>query len=245
MSKGSIFLALVTAALGFAAGFFLANSFNRSELDNLRVEAEKYKTTAANTEKAKTEMTLSDEEIKEKIAQADANPEYLAFQRDLGSALYSYASMKQEPKLLHDAARLLERAVKLAPTDTNLKITLGNVYLNIGYAEKNSESLSKARVLYETVLKSDPSNAGILTDIGSTYLYDSPSDPDKAMTFIKRSLDLNPNDERTLYFAVQTAWKAGKTDEAGNYLQQLRSFHPSSRSINELTTMMTQSPTAK
>lgn len=240
MGKSSIYISLATALLGFAAGFFLANAFNRSELEGLRAETEKYKTAVENTEKAKTEMTLTDEEIREKIAQADANPNYLAFQRDLGSALYSYASMKQDPKLLHDSARLLMRAVKLAPDDINLKRTLGNVYSNIGYFEKDKAAFKNARDLYETILKTEPANANILTDLGTTYLFDEPADVENALSFINRSLEIAPNDERTLHFAVQASLKAGKNDDAGQFFEKLKVAHPQSRSIQELTSLMTQ-----
>lgn len=240
MGKSSIYLAVVTALLGFAAGFFLANMFNRSELDNLKVEAEKYKTAVNDTEKSKTDMTLTEDEIKEKIAQADANPDYLAFQRDLGTALYSYASMKQEPKLLQDSSRLLERAVKLSPGDNGLKRTLGNVYFNIGYFEKDKPSIERSRRLYEEILKTEPTNAGVLTDLSATYIYEEPADLDKALSYIKRSLDVDQKDERTLHFAVQASWRSGKTDDAGKYFEQLKAAHPGSRSITELTTLMTQ-----
>ena len=95
---------ILTAALlgllaGLVAGFTIANSINRSEINSLRGQAETGKKPAANSTASADGFSISDDELKAKIAEADANPENIGYQKNLGSALYRYATMKNNPDI--------------------------------------------------------------------------------------------------------------------------------------------------
>src|SRR4028119_463862 len=101
--NGKVFwLSIVAVTVSFAGGFLLANALNRSELNNLRAENERLKTSQNNSNQNQSGLALGDEEIREKIAEADLNPDNLAFQKNLGMALYRYAAMKQDAELLSE-----------------------------------------------------------------------------------------------------------------------------------------------
>src|SRR5205809_578982 len=81
---------------GIIGGFLLANSLNRTEMNSLRAQLDESKTSRSTDPKNSDESTLSGDEIKTKIAEADKNPGNLSFQKDLGIALYRYSAMKQD-----------------------------------------------------------------------------------------------------------------------------------------------------
>src|SRR4029079_7426476 len=115
MPKRVVWLSLAAVILSFVGGFFLANSMNRKELESLRAENERRK--ASPESAADGSPDLSNDEIRAKIAEADRNPSNLAFQKNLGLALYRYATLKKDADLLAESARLLERAAALDPKD--------------------------------------------------------------------------------------------------------------------------------
>ena len=87
-------------------GTLLANSINRREMNNLRGENERLRVDNSNS----SGNELSNDEIDAKIAEADKDPNNLQYQKNLGTALYQYATMKQDAELLQKSIRLLERA---------------------------------------------------------------------------------------------------------------------------------------
>jgi len=95
-----------------AGGFWLANSLNRSAMNAADPQKAAAPSNATNSQ-TKQEPELTDDEIKAKIAEADKNPTNFFFQKQLGTALYQYAAMKQNAGILVDAARILDRAVSL------------------------------------------------------------------------------------------------------------------------------------
>lgn len=117
--NGKVFwLSIAAVVVSFVGGFLLANALNRSELNALRAENERLKTSSNESTENQTGLALSDEEIREKIAEADRNPNNYPFQKNLGLALYRYAAMKQDADLLAEAGRFLSRALKRIKTIT-------------------------------------------------------------------------------------------------------------------------------
>src|SRR6187551_2370736 len=114
MDKNTVMFVIIAALAGFIAGFVLANKLNGSEMATLRAgvaqPAPPSNTAPAAPVGNRPEDTLSTEEIKAKIAEADKNPGNFSFQKDLGVALYKYGAMKQDESLLEEAVRILERA---------------------------------------------------------------------------------------------------------------------------------------
>ncbi len=223
--------------ISFFGGFLLANALNRNELNTIRAEVERLKNS---TPQDKSEVSLSDEEIRQKIAEADKNPENFNFQKNLGLALYRYATMKQDAQLLAEVARLLTRANQQDAKDYEVLITLGNCYFDIGYIKKDNENLTKAREFYQKALSQKPNDVDVRTDLGLTYFLVNPPETDKALAEFQKSLQTNPKHEKTLQVTAQALLSQKKVAEAANYLTRLREINPENQFLPELESQLSQ-----
>lgn len=231
MQAKTMLLSLAGALIGFAIGFAVANSINRTELEKLRAEVDFVK--AAKTQ-GTTDADLSADEIRSKIAEADANPNNIAFQKNLGLALYKYGSIKNDSAIISEAARLLERASKLSEKDPEISIGLANAWFDIGYLNKDNSALKKARERYQSELAKSPDDAGVITDLGMTYFLEDPPDDSEAIKWFKLALSKDPKNEKALQFIVQSLTRNGDKTAAATYLQKLREAYPSDESIEGL-----------
>ena len=87
MANRSFWISLAASALSFVAGFLLANALNRRELD-ARPPASAELTPAQNSDKDNGGLSLSKDEIKQKVAAANANPgDFTVSKKSRGFAL--------------------------------------------------------------------------------------------------------------------------------------------------------------
>jgi len=242
MNKKIFWLSIVGIIASFMGGFLLANSLNRNELSNLRAENERLKNSQAESKQAGEELSLSEEEIKQRIAEADQNPTNTAFQKNLGMALYNYASMKQDADLLLEVSRLLTRVYEKSPDDYQAIVTLGNINFDVGYFNKNNEYFEKARMFYQKALDRKPDSADVRTDFGLTYYLANPPETDKAVTELEKSLKINPKHEKTLQVMVEILNSQNKIDEAEKFLARLKEVNPNNQILvnNNLPTAVTE-----
>ena len=239
MNTKAVWLSVLAVLISFIGGFLLANALNKSEFETLRNENNRLKDVQADSP-SKAEKTLSDEEIRQRIAEADANPDNLEFQKNLGIALYRYASVEKNTALLPEAARLLNSAYAKNPADKDLLTTLGHVYYDIGFFQNDNESFNKAREFYQKILSQTPNDIDVRTDYGLTYFLQNPPAYDKAVSEFEKSLQQNPKHEKTLQFIVQALIKQGKTQEAENYLAKLKEINPKTPDLSEIQAQMAQ-----
>lgn len=239
MNTKAIWLSILAVLISFVGGFLLANALNKSEFETLRNENNRLKETQTESN-SKAEKTLTDVEIRQKIAEADANPGNLEFQKNLGIALYRYATIEKNEALLPEAARLLNRAYEKNPADKDLLTTLGHVYYDIGYYQNDNESFNKAREFYQKILNQTPNDVEVRTDFGLTYYLQNPPEYDKAVSEFEKSLRQNPKHEKTLQFIVQALIKLGKMQEAENYLAKLKEINPKTPALSEIQAQMSQ-----
>jgi len=240
MNAKVLWLTISAVAVSFVGGFLLANGLNRSELNVLRGENEQLKNTQTATAQNNSELTLSEEEIRRKIAEADGNPDKIGFQKDLGMALYRYAAMKQDAELLTEVARLLNRFHQKNPKDSEVTITLGNTYFDIGYIKKDNGQFQKSREYYRKALDQKPDNADVRTDLGLTYFLFNPPENERALAEFQKSLQSNPSHEKTLQVMAQVFLSENKTAEAENSLAKLREVNSENRFLPELEMQLGQ-----
>lgn len=245
MNSKALGLSILAIVLSFIGGFFVANALNKSELETLRTENNRLKTTPANSDPKETETSLSDEEVRKKIAEADQNPNNFQVQKNLGTALYQYGAMKKDAKLIAESARLLERAYQNNPADKDTAITLGHAYFDVGYYNKDNESLAKARQIYTKLLENSPKDADIRNDLGLTYFLQTPPDLEKAAFEMKKILEGNPKHEKSLLFLVQIYIKQNKIQEAESYLAKLKEINPNAPSLADIQQQMAKNEGAK
>ncbi|HQZ98290.1 MAG TPA: tetratricopeptide repeat protein [Pyrinomonadaceae bacterium] len=235
MHKNTLAFVIVAAIGGFVAGFWLANSINRSA-GTTTTSTAPAANSGATTASPETELT--DAEIKAKIAEADQSPGNLSFQRDLGISLYRYAAMKQNPELLGDAVRILERADSLKKDDFDILVALGNAHFDIGFFKKDVASFQRARDIYAKALAVRPGEPDVSTDLGISYFVQEPPDLDKAAAELERVSKGNPKHERSLQFLVQVYAKQKKVPQAEAAFAKLKAINPSSSALTELTAMI-------
>jgi tetratricopeptide (TPR) repeat protein len=241
MKTKVLLLSIAAITASFVCGFLLANTLNRNELNMLRAENEHLKNTQTVSQANESENTLSDEEIRQKIAEADQNPNNFAFQKGLGLALYRYAIVKQDTNSFEEVGRLLKRANEINPKDYDVIVALGNLNFDIGYYKKDNQKFQQAREFYQMALEQKPNDADVRTDLGLTYFLTNPPETEKAIVEFQKSLITNPKHEKTLQVLTQAFLSQDKTKEAEKYLELLREVNQNNENLPKLTTQLTQS----
>jgi tetratricopeptide (TPR) repeat protein len=240
MGKNAILLTIAGVALGFILGFLIANSVNRTEINGLRAQLDAARSAVRSSSENEDRETLSADEIKLKIDEADQNPNNADYQKNLGLALYRYGAFKNDPDVISQSIRLLERASNLTPNDKDVTIGLGNAWFDIGYIKKDSNAFEKSREFYSRMLAGDANNADVRTDLGMTYFLQEPPDDTKATAEFKRALAADPKNEKALEFVVQSLSRQGNYAEAAKYLDTLRQSHPQNESLASLSAQVGQ-----
>jgi tetratricopeptide (TPR) repeat protein len=236
-SKHYIIIALVGLA-AFVGGFLLANTLNRSEIDQMRAEVESKRANANTQNESQAGLNLTAAEIDAKLAESDANPQNFNFQKGLGIALYRYGAMKQDVSIIEKAIKPLERANQIDASDNDVLVALGNSYFDIGYFKKENEPFQKSREYYSKALNSRPKDVELRTDLGLTYFLLQPQDLERAAAEFERSLADDPNHEKTLQFYAQTLVKQGNLSKANEIIERLKNVNPQSPSLAELAELI-------
>ncbi len=173
--------------------------------------------------------------------EADRNPTNFAFQKGLGLALYRYATVKQDTKLLEEFERLLKRANELDAKDYDVMVALGNVNFDVGYFKKDNQKFQEAREFYEKALEQKPNDSDVRTDLGLTYFLTTPPETDRAIAEFQKSLQTNAKHEKTLQVLTQALLAQNKTKEAEKYLDLLREVNQNNENLPKLTAQLAQS----
>lgn len=233
-------LSVVAVIVSFIGGFVLANALNKTELNNLRADNERLKNAAAETNQTGGGLTLSETEIREKIAEADRNPTNFTFQKNLGIALYRYAAMKQNVELFVEVKRILSRANELNRQDYDVTVVLGNTLFDIGYYNKDNRSFEQARQIYAEALRQKPNDVDVRTDLGLTYFLVNPPENERAIAEFQKSLQTNPKHEKTLQVIAQTHLSRNNAAEAEKYLARLKEVNAANQYLAELEARLAQ-----
>lgn len=236
--------------LGFVAGFALANGINRQEQDKLRAGQTNSNTSSsqnASANNSQTETTndesfptLTDEQLKNAIAKADASPGDAELQKKVGQALYIYAWQKGNSDILPDVARVLRRAHDLDAKDFKTTLMAADAYFLIARSRGDTKPLADARKLYESALAAQPADAESRTKLGMTYFYDQPSDPQRAIREYRRALQAEPRNEMALQNLIGALVETGNFEEAEKQLGELEKANPSNAELASLRANLEQ-----
>jgi tetratricopeptide (TPR) repeat protein len=235
---------------GFLIGFVFANKVNRRELDGLRAEVSRARANsvqrpaATKTEEQATTAgavgTLSGEEIRQAIASADARPGDIYLQRNLGQALYRYASQTQDAPYLPDVARLLKRAYDANPDDRQTTLMLAAVLFDVG-RKSDPASFRQARLYYQKALEMQPRDVDARTELGLTYFLGQPSDPERAIAEYRKALAIEPRHELTLQNLASALLATGRRAEAEQVMNELEHVNSTNPALPALRSQLTQS----
>lgn len=269
-SSGSTKLALVLVAgllVGFIVGFVFANNLNRGEEERLRSELARAHSGGAQNDSGQSQAsrtqgqagsqrasgdgddggefpTLSDDQLKNAIARADASPTDVETQKKAGQALYYYALQKGNAAILPDVARILKRAHELDSKDYKITVIAGDAYFLVARNGGDTAQLADARKLYEAALTSKPDDVVVRTSLGLTYFYGKPPDAQRAIREYRQALKTDPNHEMVLQSLAAALIETGEFAEAETRLGELEKANPSNTELAKLRAQLAQKKNA-
>lgn len=246
MFRKNILYLTVSLALGLWLGFFVANMIGRARRDNERTPGAQSSQAegADGASSAQPSPAITDEQIRDAIAKTDARADDIKLQKNFGRLLYQYANRTQNPAYLPDIVRFLKRAYDADPADRDLTVELANALFDLGQTSGEAENFGKAREYYMKALKQKPDDASVLTDLGQTYYYGKPSDPQKAISIYRQALTVAPRDERALQSLATALISTGKHEEAQQKIEELRKLNPNNPALSNLRAQLAQSRNA-
>lgn len=227
-------ISIASVILSFAGGFLLANFLNRAELDKLRKGGSTAVSPSQPAAARQEQAGLTDDEIQARLAEADRNPSDISFQKNLGMALFKYAGMRQDGKLLLEVSRLLERVYKSDPKDYESIVALGHSYFDAGLLTENNEVFLRSRPIYTEALKLKPDDTEIRTDLGLTFVLSEPPDYDSALIELEKSIKQDPKHEKTLSALAQVYTGKQEFDKAESAIAKIESLDPNYAQLPEL-----------
>lgn len=238
MNVRIVIVGIIAALAGATGGFVLANNLNRATINALKAQLDNRQSGSQSNAPGQGDLGVSDEEIKAKIAEADANPTDAAFQKNLGRGLYRFAAMKRDVALVEEAKRILERAISLDPKDFDVLVDLGNANFDIGFFKKDPAAFKKAREHYQAAITLKPDDANVLTEYALTYYLDEPADLKKTIVEFEKALKQDPKQERALQFLTSTYIRQGDFTNATRTIELLKATNPKNDSIVNLQTQI-------
>ena len=197
-------------------------------MTSLRAENERIKAEPT-PDSTQDQLSLSDKEIDEKIAEAEQNASNFSYQKGLGLGLYRYGALKQDKAIIEKSIPILERATNLDPNDIDVLIGLGHAYYDSGFFGKNNAQFEKARELYNKALAKRPKDIEVITDLGRTYMLQTPPDYPAAVKEFERALAIDPKHEKTLESIVAASSAMGTNATA--YRERLRAVNPNNNTL--------------
>ncbi|MCA1635734.1 MAG: hypothetical protein LC802_19115 [Acidobacteria bacterium] len=225
MSTQKIIYLAVGIVLGFIVGFALSNGINSREHGQMRAELTRLRAGAKDGEEIVSNRrtaaegdasmpSLTEDELRNAVAKADASPGDAELQRRAGQGLYLYAMQTGNSALLPDVARILKRAHEADPKDYPVTVLAGNAHFLVARGGGGDEqSLTAARKFYEQALAAKPDDIVVRTSLGLTYFFDRPPDPARAVREYRKALEIDPRHELTLQSLVAALAATGEMAE--------------------------------
>lgn len=253
LSARTLAVGAACLVVGFLAGFFLADNIYRGEHRKLTAEVASLRAAggkAAGQSGGQQQQaadagggsfpTLTDEQLGNAVRQADASPSDVEVQNKVGQALYFYAWEKGNAQILPDVARILKRAHSLDPKNYRTVVLAGDAHFLIASSGDDTKALAEARRFYEAALAVRPEDAQVRTNLGRTYFYDKPSDPQRAIREYRRALQSDPKQEVSVQSLAAALIETGGFDEAARRLEELEKLNPANADLSNLRAQLEQ-----
>jgi Flp pilus assembly protein TadD len=138
---------------------------------------------------------------------------------------------------------MLKRAHDGDPKDYETMVLLGNALFDVG---QNGEpaSFGEARAYYLKALDMKPDDVNVRTDLGLTYYFGKPSDPQRAIREYRKSLAIEPRHEMTIQNLAAALIATRNLAEAQQRIDELKSLNPANPALPDLAAQLEQSKTA-
>ena len=148
----------------------------------------------------------------EAASAARENPDDFNAQLKAGEAYFTAGGFE-------DAIDFMSRANKLRPDDYDTVVKLGNVYSAAGRFED-------AERLYTAALAKRPDDSDTRSELALTYYMRRPSQPEKAISELRRALESDPNHVPSLHNLALMYVETKKYAESETVLARLEKADP-------------------
>jgi tetratricopeptide (TPR) repeat protein len=251
----NILLCVIGLALGFGAGFLLANKVtggmltaapavnapravaadSAPPLDPAEAGAPlppghpDVSNVAANGENANPNgVAATNAEAQAAMEAADRKPQDFDLQMNAATTFYKL-------KAFDKATLYLERAIALKPKDTDALIALGNTKYDAG-------DFNAAATFYERALAIQPQNTEARTDLGNTYFQRQPPDFARAIEEYRKTLKTNPRHEKAWQNIAAAALQLGNKSIAREAIEELSKVNPNNQYLEGLRSTLESQP---
>jgi len=126
-----------------------------------------------------------------------------------------------------DAIDFMTRANKLRPEDYNTVVRLGTVYSSAGRFEDAAQ-------WYTAALAKRPDDCDARSELALTYFMRKPSQPEKAVAELRRSLEIDPNHVPSLHNLTLMLLETKQYAESESVLARLERADPSYEQLPRL-----------
>lgn len=220
MNKQVILFTIIGILAGFAGGFFLANSINRSAMTQTASTMPNLPAGNQMPFPAQNGGGGAIPQVTEAIERARNEP-------DNFEAQYAAANMYYQIDRFDEAVKYYEKAVRILPDHYQTLVRLGNS----NYGLKN---YTEAEKWYAQALKIQPDDVDVRTDFGTTFFLREPKDFDRAIKEYKISLEKDPNHEPTLQNLCAVYVEKGDMRNLQETLAKLEKINPQNPIIPKL-----------
>ncbi len=234
MSKQNLLFSIIGIVIGFAGGFFLANSINRNAALQQPVALQNM-TGAAPTNPQTPSVSIKDStgsgggmnpEVAQILSQAQNQTDNFEAQIKAGEM---YVKIQNAEK----ANEFFARAANAHRNTFQDLTTLGNAFFDV----KNFEEAAK---WYELALAKNPNDVDVRTDLGSTFMERPQPDLDRAIKEYQTSLEKNPQHESTIFNLSLALMRKGNLQDAQEMLIRLEKLNPASPLAQKLKERLLQ-----
>lgn len=223
MNKENTLFSLVGVGFGLFLGFaFVVWANQRAAAPRAGQAAGIEESEAGDGESSITvaERGQIDSELEQAARRARENPQDFNAQAQAGGLHY-------EASRYDEALEFFLRANELQPNNVDAVVALGNVNYDAG-------KYQAAEKWYTAALVKRPNDINLRTDLGLTFLLREPSDPSRAITEFRGSLERDPNHVQTLQNLTVALTRKGELQEARDTLARLEKLNPDNPSLPKL-----------
>ncbi len=223
-----LYFGIIGLLVGFIAGFFYANHYNRASAPSGSL------TSMGQLPPGHPPIGASESEIAQSVERAEAQPQDFEAQMTAATVLYRAGRLDQ-------ALTYFKRANALRPDDYTALVQLGNVHFDLGEhhlqhqdTTQSNEHFREASRWYERALAQNPNDVNVRTDYGLTFYKRQPRELDRAIAEYRRALAVDPRHPQALHNLVVALTEKGELEEAEATLKRLEEVAPGAHVLEAL-----------
>ena len=205
--------------IGLIAGFFIANSINRSAAPTHPSATPGATMGGTQTgEDGQSAAMMAD--VASVLERAKNEPDNFEIQAQAGDM---YAQIGRFDR----AIEFLSRAAELKPDDFKANVALANAYFD-------TKQYDDAQKFYMKALEIKPDDVNARTDLGTTFVERENPDYERGIKEFEEVLTRQPDHEPTLYNLGVAYHRRGDAENAARILAKLESLSPKSELAGRL-----------